>query len=118
VAEVISRRAFMALASGLLVPYEPERIYSFLPAWRLLQREFVDRNIAHLSRVVVCASQEPDKLFLGAPWLKPGDKYPGVPDGMPDPRWVADNVLGIIHPSNLLDVQKSCEAFGVEMAFS
>lgn len=27
---MFSRRSFMALASGLLLPYEPERIYSFI----------------------------------------------------------------------------------------
>ena len=31
----MNRRSFLALASGLLVPWQPERVYSFAGGWAL-----------------------------------------------------------------------------------
>jgi hypothetical protein len=39
---VFSRRSFMALASGLLLPYEPERVYSFVRRTRVERLVWAD----------------------------------------------------------------------------
>jgi hypothetical protein len=82
------RRSFFALASGLLAPWQPERVYSFLPAWRLLPRPAFD-DIAS-AMVVALPDQCPDKYYM----------------------WGNTNV---INPANLLDVQKSAEAYGIQL---
>jgi len=93
----MQRRDFFKLASGLLVPWEPERVYSFLPAWRLIRRDWIDDNMADLKCLRVVYYQALDKLYL--------------PHRGWQPRAVARRE-GIINRANLLDVRKSFEAYG------
>ena len=111
----MNRRHFFALASGLLVPWEPERSYSFLPAWRLIRRDFLDSFIPGLSGLELSGDQIPGQMFFGLPYGEDADDFTDA--YLPRPlRAIASSVwgrnVGVIHPSNLLDVQKSLEAFG------
>lgn len=113
----MNRRHFFALASGLLVPYEPERVYSFLPAWRLLPREFFDDKLASLSALDVSTEQVPNKIYFGGPSAEEVEPYDRYLVSLPDALYARRHSTwghnaGVIHPSNLLDVQKSAEAFG------
>ena len=111
----MNRRHFFALASGPLVPWEPERIYSFLPAWRLVRRDFADIYLPPLSELWLREEQIPGKLFIG---FREDDDFCEYSDGyLPaairrDAESVWARNAGVIHPSNLLDVQKSLEAYG------
>lgn len=89
----MNRRSFMTLASGLLVPWEPERVYSFLPAWRLVSRWVLDNG--HID----------PSLPLRLDASLSGDAFTSAFYHM---REAAHR----IHPSNVLDVLKSCDAFG------
>ena len=109
----MNRRNFIALASGLLVPWQPERVYSFLPAWRLINRSFYENEFL-TRKLKVFAAQEPDRLFVGGPgfndYNRDGDRYfPGIPGS----DFVHRNKLAIVHPSNVIDILKSADAYGV-----
>lgn len=92
----MNRRNFIALASGLLVPWQPERVYSFLPAWRLLHQEWFFGWFASGS-IVVLPEQCPDTTY----------NFGGI---------AGQHVLAI-NPTNLLDVTKSAEAYGKVLRF-
>ena len=75
---MISRRNFFALASGLLVPYEPERVYSFASPVVLLPCPWAIagynasaiaelRNISENLRRVMAANPKP----YGGSWASP-----------------------------------------------
>ena len=95
-----SRRSFMALASGLLLPYEPERVYSFLPAWRLVSRWVLDGGFLPATALVVANSAVPPGEFRSAILTRAN-----CPSGEFH-----------IHPDNVIDVVKSSEAYGLPIA--
>lgn len=64
----MNRRSFMALASGLLVPWEPERVYSFLPAWRLVTRSIFDAGWLPIGAAILAdASHDPESGTFRSP---------------------------------------------------
>lgn len=107
----LKRRSFLALASGLFVPWEPERVYSFLPAWRLIDRTFFEDRVVP-RRLVVSSNQEPDQFWIGRPAQI--QDLPPMP-GLPGAAFTWRNRLGVLHPSNVLDVRKSAEAYGLKL---
>jgi hypothetical protein len=88
----MTRRTLLQLASGLLVPYEPERVYSFLPAWRLMRRDFAEHHF-------------PGRVFAVAGWVHPD-------------HFVDTQFCFRFHESNRLDIEKSSEAFGIPVVFA
>jgi hypothetical protein len=95
----LNRRSFIALASGLLVPWEPERVYSFLPAWRLVSRWVFESGHLPAGAIVLT---DPE-LGYGA-FRSPLHTHPA---------WTAPHGFLFCAPENLLDVQKSAEAYGI-----
>ena len=88
----MNRRSFIALASGLFVPWEPERVYSFLPAWRLIPRDnWGWHRIISSSALVLSEAQ------------------------CPNTHYQFGCSVTILSPHNLLDVTKTAEAWGQKL---
>jgi len=101
---VISRRSFLTLASGLLVPYEAGRVYSFLPAWRLVSRWVFDNGYITDGALVMVDPVLTDGLFRS-----PRHTHP---------LWETDPGTNVISPENVLDVKKSAEAYGLTLRWA
>jgi len=95
----VNRRSFIALASGLLVPWQPERVYSFLPAWRLVSRWVFENGHLPVGTMVL-TDPSLDYAHFRSPIRCDADGY-------------CEGGLFFCAPENLLDVQKSAEAYGI-----
>ena len=105
---IFSRRSLFAAASGLLLPYEPERVYSFLPAWRLINRDCFDMYLSGMRLVVAPGLVHENRFRHPRQTSGSGRNLSNIPgrDG-----WCPDGEVWI-NPANALDAVKSFEAYG------
>lgn len=88
----MNRRNFIALASGLLVPWQPERVYSFLPAWQLVDRDWYATHVAWLGLIRV------KDAYVTYDCVR---------------HLVKKNSELWVNSENLLDILKSADAYGL-----
>ena len=104
----LSRRSFMALASGLFVPYEPERVYSFLPGYRLWDRSCIlaaSVGIVHVSGES-CRSWEDEEEIECLQWL--GSDHNNMP--------LRDARIDLFGSVN--DLRESARIWGIPLRFA